>query len=45
MTTLYYARDVLPRIYSGRLFIRGVGGALNSLLVMHKLIKWGNNCS
>jgi hypothetical protein len=38
MTNLYCAKDVLPRIYNGRLFIRGVGGAPNSLLVVHKLI-------
>jgi len=38
MTSLYCAKDVLPRIYSGRLLIRGVGGAPSSLLVVHKLI-------
>ncbi len=38
MTSLCCARDVLPRIYSRRLLIRGVGGAPSSLLVVHKLI-------
>jgi hypothetical protein len=41
MTSLYCARDILPRIYSGRLFIRGASGAMNSLLVVHKLINGG----
>jgi hypothetical protein len=38
MTSLCYARDLLPRIYGHRLLIRGVGGASSSLLVVHKLI-------
>jgi hypothetical protein len=41
MTSLYCAKDVLPRIYCGTVLICGVGGASNSLLVVHKLINGG----